>query len=83
MIRRLAAVAVGAAFIALLATPAMAAPDSASCIGQISSSLAQDGREFGQLVSSEAQAPETEAEGVGAFVSSAAQYTGDCSELLE
>jgi len=77
MFRRLAVVTASAAFVALAATPAMAAPRTASCVGQLASVEAQTTQpNFGQFVSGEATAG-----GVGPFVSFAARYPGDCSDL--
>jgi hypothetical protein len=77
MFRRLAVVTASAAFVALAATPAMAASGAASCVGQLASVEAQTTQpNFGQFVSGEAKAG-----GVGPFVSSAARYPGNCSDL--
>lgn len=78
MLRRSAIVVAGTAFLALTASPAMAASANSSCVGQFSSYGARAAQpNFGKFVSGDA----LEFGGVGGFLPVFAQYPGPCSDI--
>jgi hypothetical protein len=78
MLRRSAVVLASAAFLAVSASPAMAASSKSSCVGEFSSFGARAAQpNFGKFVSGDALT----FGGVGGFLPVFAQYPGDCADI--
>jgi hypothetical protein len=78
MLRRSAVVLASAAFLALSASPALAASSTSSCVGEFSSFEARAAQpNFGKFVSGDA----LKYGGVGGFLPVFAQYTKDCADI--